>query len=133
VFKTLFTGEPIQFEDLCETKQVTQGIMYLDFDHDTPMALAKGLHHVGRTGLFVPVLPGNDGGILYRIKDEKWYAVAGTKGHLWVEAEMAKLALDKSGTHITTAGFIDWSYFDNLAEEARKAIDYFGEFTRFVG
>lgn len=124
VFKTLFTGEPIKFEDLCETKQVTQGIMYLDFDYDTPMALAKGLHHVGRTGLFVPVLPGNDGGILYRIKDEKWYAVTGTKGYLWVEAEIAKnLPMEA----------IDMSYFEKLAEEARKAIDYFGEFTRFVG
>lgn len=124
VFKRLFTGGEIQFEDLCETKQVSQGVMCLDFDHETPMALAKGLHHVGRTGLFVPVNPGHGGGVLYRVKDEKWYAVTGTKGYLWVEAELAKdLPSDA----------IDMSYFETLAEEARKTIDYFGEFTRFVG
>jgi hypothetical protein len=130
VFKTLFTGEPIEFADLCETKQVTQGAMYLDFDVDTPMALTpdapemERLHHVGRTGLFVPVLPGHGGGLLYRVKDGKKYAVTGTKGFQWIEAEMAKnFPMDS----------IDMSYFIGLAEDARTAIDYFGEFTRFTG
>lgn len=32
VFKTLFSKEPITFDDVCETKSVTQGSLYLDFN-----------------------------------------------------------------------------------------------------
>lgn len=32
VFKTLFSGEPIEFGDLCEVKQVTGGAIYLDMN-----------------------------------------------------------------------------------------------------
>lgn len=37
VFKKLFTREPIAFEDMCETKQVT-GTLYLDMNEDLPDA-----------------------------------------------------------------------------------------------
>jgi len=125
VFKTLFSHEDITFEDLCETKQVTQGAMYLDFEHSRPMALVEGMHFVGRTGRFVPVEEGFGGGVLYRVKDEKKYAVSGTKGYLWLEAEIAKDLGDKLD--------IDLGYFEKLVEDARNTIDFFGEFTRFVG
>ena len=36
VFKTLFTHENIEFEDLCETKSVTKGELYLDMNEDLP-------------------------------------------------------------------------------------------------
>lgn len=36
VFKTLFTHETIEFEDLCETKSVTKGELYLDMNEDLP-------------------------------------------------------------------------------------------------
>lgn len=124
VYKTLFTKEEITFDDLCEAKSVTQGAIYLDFEHDTPMVFAEGrLHFVGRTGRFVPVKEGVGGGVLYRVKDEKCYAVSGTKNHLWLEAELAKsLPKDK----------IDMAYFERLAEEAEKAIDYWGPFATFI-
>lgn len=125
VYKTLFTGEPIEFNDLCETKQVSKGAMYLDFDAEKPMCFPRdGMRFVGRTGRFVPVKEGNQGGILYRVVDGKGYAVTGTKGHFWMEADMASTLPWEN---------IDMAYFQNLAEEARKTIDYFGEFTRFVG
>jgi len=122
VFKKLFTKEEITFNDLCEAKSVTQGAMYLDFDAvDKAMFNYEGMHFVGRTGLFVPVLRG--GGILYRVKDGKGYAVAGTKGYLWKEAELAKnTPLDE----------IDMAYYERLAEEGFKTIDYFGSFAEFV-
>ena len=125
VFKTLFTGEEVVFDDFCETKQVVQGAMYLDFRPEVPGVPVPGdMHFVGRTGRFVPVLPGNGGGTLYRVKDDKPYAVSGTKGYLWVEASVAAgLGLDA----------IDMSYFTKLAEQARNDIDYFGEYARFVG
>src|ERR1041384_2896587 len=91
VFKKLFSLEEPVFDDFCETKQVQQGAIYIDFDQvdKTEIDLAK-MHFVGRTGRFVPVHEGYGGGILYRMKDGKPYAVAGTKGYLWVEADIAE-------------------------------------------
>jgi hypothetical protein len=126
VFKKLFSHEEITFDDLCETKQVQQGVMYLDFDAvKQPMFKYKGMHHVGRIGRFVPVMEECGGALLLRVKDDKAYAVTGTKGYLWVEATMAKAMGDKVK--------IDMSYFETLAEEALKAIDYYGSFAEFVG
>ena len=124
VYKTLFTHEPLEFNDLCETKSVLQGVMYLDFEGvETPMALTSGhMQHVGKTGSFVPVL--SRGGFLYRVKDDKKFAVTGTKGYLWMEAEIAQELGDLHN--------IDMSYFENLATEARNAIDYYGSFKHFA-
>ena len=36
IFKTLFSKEPIEFEDLCETKSVSKGALYLDKNEDLP-------------------------------------------------------------------------------------------------
>jgi energy-coupling factor transporter ATP-binding protein EcfA2 len=126
VYKTLFSGEKITFDDMCETKQVMQGSMWLDFEAEsTPVALAdRKLHFVGRTGRFVPVLPDSGGGVLYRIKEDKAYAVTGTKGYFWMEAEVAQKLERK---HI-----IDESYFENLVLDAKKTIEKFGSFEEFV-
>jgi hypothetical protein len=124
VFKTLFSKEPITFDDLSETKQVTQGAMYIDYDAvQKPMHDCKGMHFVGKTGRFVPVKKEFGGGILYRVKDEKSYAVAGTKGFLWIEAEVAKnMGIDA----------VDMTYFEKLVEDAKNTIDYFGPFATFA-
>lgn len=37
VFKTLFSHEPIRFEDMCETKSVTGGALYLDMNEHLPL------------------------------------------------------------------------------------------------
>lgn len=123
VFKKLFSGESIEFNDLCETKQVTQGAMYLDFEHDRPAFLVEGLTFVGRTGRFVPVKEGYNGGILWRVKDGKNYAVTGTKGYYWVEADVAKTLPQEA---------INTQYFEDLADAAVKAIDKFGDFEQFI-
>lgn len=124
VFKKLFSLEDITFDDLCETKQVTQGAMYLDFEHDTPMVTAKeGLKFVGRTGRFVPVVEGQNGAMLYRIKDDKHYKVTGTSGHLWMEADMAR---DRDAK-------IDMTYFDKLVDEAIGALNKHGDAKWFCG
>ena len=121
VFKTLFSGEDVTFEDLCETKNVSQGVMYLDFESSqTPAYRANGgMHYVGRTGRFVPVKEEAGGAVLLRVKDDKQYAVTGTKGHLWLEAEMLKDVKDPESV-------IDMSYFYKLAEEAKKTIEKYG-------
>lgn len=127
VFKSLFSKEPITFDDMCETKEVKQGAIFLDFDAvQKPMFEYKGMHFVGRTGLFVPVTQASGGGLLLRVNEGKQYAVTGTKGYFWVEAEMIKtLGMDDIE--------IDMTYFDHLADAAIKTINKFGDFEMLVG
>jgi energy-coupling factor transporter ATP-binding protein EcfA2 len=126
VFKTLFTGEQIEFKDLCEPRSVVKGAMYLDFEFDKPEPLVEGMHFIGKTGVFVPVTQESGGAVLYRVADERLFAVAGTKGHLWMEAEMAKSKIEAGEAQI------DMSYFEKLAEDARATIGKFGDYERFV-
>lgn len=129
VYKTLFSGEEITFDDMCEARSVIKGTMYLDLEYDRPVVLAEGMKFIGKTGLFVPVLEGTPGaGRLYRVNnvngEDKIYAVTGTKDYLWTEAEMAKTL----GTELQ----IDMSYFEGLAEEARLTIEKYTGFGALV-
>ena len=121
VFKKLFTKEDITFDDMVETKQVVQGAIYLDFNCTPKLAdtNVKDMHFIGRIGRFVPVHKGNNGGVLWRVKNDKAYAVTGTKGFEWVEAHIAEGM---------PPGAIDDSYFDGLAEKAQDAIEFYGPF-----
>jgi energy-coupling factor transporter ATP-binding protein EcfA2 len=128
VFKTLFSGEKLSFNDFCESKNVVQGTMYLDReDHEKENGKEEADHdhrnmrHLGRTGRFVPVSEG--GGTLYRVKDDRYYAVAGTKGYKWIDAEIAQSMTDLQ---------IDMSYFEKLKADAIKTIEAFGSFQDFV-
>lgn len=128
VYKTLFTGEDITFDDLCETKSVAKGAIYMDLGLDRPMFMPEELHFVGRTGRFAPVVKDTEGaGILYRIVDDKHYAVVGTKGYLWAEADFVKDYFDRGSMEA-----FDWTYFYKLAESAQKTIEQFGDFESFV-
>lgn len=123
VYKTLFSKEELEFKDLCETKQVQKGAMYLDFEHDRPEVLVEGMQFIGKIGQFVPIVAGQGGGVLYRLVDGKTYAVAGTKGYYWMEADMAK-HLDED--------CIDMDYFEGLAAEAKDTIEKWGKFEELV-
>ena len=123
VFKTLFSHEPIIFSDLCEDKSVSKGDIVIDFNEKLPDG-EHDYHFVGRVGLFSPVKPGNDGGILYRRKDDKYYALPGTKGYRWLESEMVK-TLGKEDD-------IDMRYYDKLADEAKATIENYGFFEEFA-
>lgn len=126
VFKKLFDPESqITFDDLCETKSVNSGVMYLDLEYDRPMAVSPdGMTFVGRFGRFVPVKEGYSGGILYRVKDGKNFAVTGTKGYLWAESHIA----ESFGPDA-----IDMDYFEKLTDDAVKTIQKFGDFHELVG
>lgn len=121
VYKTLFTGEKPTFEDFCEGRSVVKGTMYLDMEQNEQKDHKK-MRHLGRTGQFVPVLEG--GGVLYRVNEDKFYAVSGTKGHLWLEAPVA-LAM---GENLK----IDMSYFDKMKDAAIKTIEQFMPFDEFM-
>jgi energy-coupling factor transporter ATP-binding protein EcfA2 len=120
VYKSLFSYEELTFDDFCETKNVVQGTMYLDKERSEEPDYRR-MRHVGRTGRFVPVL--DHGGVLYRVKDDKYYAVSGTKGYLWIDADIARDRDDLK---------IDMSYFEKLKDEAIKSIERFGSFEEFV-
>jgi hypothetical protein len=115
VYKTLFTHEELEFKDYCEARNVVQGRMYLDFSGTEEVS---NMVHVGRTGSFVPVM---DGGILWRVKDDKKYAVTGTKNHFWITREMAENRLERNELNI------DMSYFEDLKVKAIEAIRQFGD------
>lgn len=115
VFKTVFTKEELVFDDWCETKSVTKGSMYLDFSGTGEV---ENMVHVGRTGSFIPV---TDGGVLWRVNEDKKYAVAGTKGYLWIDRETAFNRQKISELSI------DQSYFDTLQQKAIDAITQFDE------
>lgn len=114
VYKKLLSKEELTFQDFCEAKSVMQGVMYLDFS-DT--GEVEQMIHVGRTGSFVPVLEG--GGDLWRIKDDKKYAVSGTKGHKWISRDVAVERDSRKELKI------DFSYFEELKAKAIEAVMQF--------
>lgn len=122
VFKTLFSKEPIEFKDMCETKTVSAGLMYLDFNEDLPEDEHK-YQFVGKAGLFCPMKPGCGGGLLLREKDEKYYAVTGTKGYRWMEAEVVQ--------EFHKEDDIDQSYYMALVDAAIDTISKYGDFEIF--
>ena len=151
VFKTLFSGEETTFEDLCETKSVQKGALYLDMNEALPdvtelekrladeaetmksdeglaleAEIAKGHNYcfIGRVGQFSPVKEGTGGGILLRESDGKFYAVGGTKGYRWRESETLR--------SLGMEGDTDISYYERLAEEAKAAVSKYGDFDAFV-
>lgn len=128
VFKKLFSKEPIEFDDLCETKSVTSAL-YLDMNEDLP----ENEHNyifVGRVGRFCPIKPGYGGGILCReatdakTGEKKYPSATGAKGYRWLESEIVR-ELGKENA-------IDRSYYDRLADDAIDAISKYGDFYQFV-
>lgn len=169
VFKKLFSKESIEFNDLCETKSVSKGEIYIDMnygypdvtdleiqldkkvkllnkmeqstvtlidDHASELELikkdidslndqiAKGHNYifVGRVGQFCPIK--NEGGILYRKQDNKYYALSGTKGFRWLESEIVH--------NLKKEDAIDTSYYNKLVDEAVDTISKYGDFESFV-
>lgn len=105
--------------------------------------------HVGRSGSFVPVKEDNSegivGGELLRIVDGKPYAVTGTTGYKWVESDMIRTLKGEEVNRMmyldlgdvvegigTVADFVDMEYFNNMADNAVKSIEEFGDFKEFV-
>jgi len=115
VFKTLFSGEEIKPTDYVEIKQVTKGTMYLVSE------MSEVRQFVGRFGAFVPVLGGRQ---LLRVDGDKSGAVTGTKGYLW---EIDEYALNPE------LGFeVDMSYFQELVDNAKAAVEKYGDYNQFV-
>ena len=129
VFKTLFSKDPIIFNDLCETKSVSKGAIYLDKNEGLP----DGEHNyifVGRVGQFCPIVKGAGGALLLRESgvdgegNRKYESVTGAKDYRWLESEMVyQLHMEES---------IDKEYFNKETDEAVEEIAKYGDFEWFV-
>lgn len=122
VFKTLFSHEDIELDDVCETKNTTTAL-YLDFNEN----LGPDEHQyqfVGKTGQFCPVKPGCGGGVLYREKDGKFYAAESTKGYRWLESEVIRTLHREAD--------VDDSFYKAQVDKAVATINKFGDFDDFV-
>lgn len=160
VFKTLFSHEPIVFDDMCETFSVSKGALYLDINEKLPdvselekqldklesdykkgkisdtmfepeakrlvedIEPGHNLQFVGRVGQFTPILPGENGGVLYRVDNGKNYAASGSTGYRWLESEMVR-QLGKDGT-------IDKSFYRKQVDAAIAEISKYGDFEQFA-
>ena len=122
VFKTLFSKEPIEFRDMCETKTVSTAL-YLDMNENLGED-EHDYHFVGKAGAFSPIKPGCGGGLLMREKDGKYNAATGTKGYRWLESEVVQeLGKEKD---------IDKSYYNKLVDDAVRDISVYGDFEWFT-
>ena len=126
-FKTLFSKEPIVFEDMCEAKEVKTAI-YLDMNEKLPEG-EHDLHFIGKVGNFCPIKPGCGGAELVKemkAKDgsTKYDAVTGAKDYRWLESEMVKTRGKEKD--------IDKSYYEKLINDAIDAISTYGDYTWFV-
>lgn len=122
VFKTLFSKEPIEFTDMCETKTVSTAL-YLDMNEE----LSEGEHDyrfVGKAGQFTPILPGKGGGLIMREKEGAYYAASGTKGYRWLESEFVR--------EMNKENDVDRSYYAAMVDEAGASIGTYGDFEAFI-
>ena len=125
VFKTLFSKEKVEFEDMCETMSVSTSLHLRDPDVDP----ADSPEFVGRVGQFCPIKPGCGGKELLReSKDKdgnvKYGAATGSKGYFWLESEVVR-TLGKEAD-------IDRSYYNKQVDEAVETIGKYGDFEWFV-
>lgn len=100
-------------------------------DKELDSRIAKGHNYIfiGKVGRFTPVKDGVGGGYLVREQNGKKVAVTGTKRkngvpYRWMESSTVQ-SLDMMNS-------IDISYYEELADEARKTIEKFGNFDEFI-
>lgn len=136
VFKTLFSKEPIEHKDVCETKSTSKGMgLYLDMNEGLPED-EHDYHFIGRVGQFCPVKSGTSGGILVRENKGKFDAVTGTKKpvydkaageegvYRWLESEEVEAK--------NLWGSVDLSYYTRLVDDAVEDISKYGDFEWFI-
>jgi len=158
VFKTLFSKEDIQFDDLCITNSVKTSI-YIDMNEGLPdvtdfekalvklkkkdpsniqertrleAEIAKGhaYHFVGKVGRFCPIKEGAGGGTLLRATLNN---ATGEKGWAAVTGSLGYRWLESEMVQeLDKTSDIDKSYFNRLVDSAVETISKYGDFEWFV-
>ena len=118
---------PAELEEIMYTNNKKAKLLdaYRDYSDEQLLDKIKEGHDyrfIGRIGKFTPVKPGCGGALLLREKDGKYNAATGTKGYRWMESEMVRDHQD----------IIDISYYRKLVDEARAAIEQYGDVNNFI-
>lgn len=156
VYKTLFTGELIENNDICVTVASSAGALYLDMNEGKPddtklqaervKLIKKGepvpdelnatinqshaYVFVGRVGLFCPMKPGAGGGVLLR---ENSKGVKGKEPYAAVAGSTGYRFLETEVVErMNWWDQVDISYFEKLAQDARDQINKYGRYDIFV-
>lgn len=158
VFKTLFSKEPIEFEDMCETKAVSKGSLYLDTNESLPdvTIYEKELEdrRKGKKRLNPTLTDMSEEDLLVEIEKGHNYRFVGKVGQFCpIKPGRGGGVLYRvnDGKYYAAAGTdgyrwlesemvkllgkeedIDRSYYVKLVDEARDAISEYGDFEWFV-
>ena len=125
VFKSLFDkSSPIEIKDMAEVKS-SQTALYLDMNEGLP----EGEHNymfIGKVGQFTPVKAGFGGGELVvkaidKDGNEKYDFAQESKGYKWKET-----------ANIDNLEEIDREFYINKVDNAKLAINEFGDFVEFM-
>lgn len=160
VFKTLFSKEPVTFEDLCETKEVKKGALYLDKNEGLPdvssyeKELAKNVDKNKKGLISDAELEAITTDLKGKIETGHNYHFVGRVGQFCPikpgcgGGVLYRVQNDKYSAATGTTGYrwlessmvkglgkegdIDISYYKNLADKAVDAISSYGDFEWFV-
>ena len=158
VFKTLFSKELIEFDDMCETKSVTTAL-YLDMNENLPDVTAEekqvdkynqmlkkgqiseGEYNTEVTALKKIIETGHDYRFIGKVGNF-CPILPGKGGGLLVREKDGKYYaatgskgyrwLESEMIRGTNEAFIDRRYYDELVNEAIKTIEQYGDFEMFV-
>ena len=129
VFKTLFSKQPVDFEDKCEVKSSKEGALYLDFNEGMP----EGEHSyrfVGKVGQFTPMKNGAGGAKLLAKREDKktgetkYVNAPGATEYRWMESEMVRISNKKN--------LVDENFYISLVDDAKAAVSKYGDFEWFT-
>lgn len=129
VFKTLFSKQPVDFEDKCEVKSSKEGALYLDFNE----GMAEGEHNyrfIGKVGQFTPMKDGAGGAKLLAKREDKktgetkYVNAPGATEYRWMESEMVRISNKQD--------LVDENFYISLVDDAKAAVAKYGDFEWFT-
>ena len=158
VFKTLFSREPIEFNDMCETKSVTSAL-YLDMNENLPdvsmeekelakyetqfkkQLISEGEYKVNKESLMNIIETGHDYHFVGKVGNF-CPIVPGKGGGLLVREKDGKYYaatgskgyrwLESEIVRGTNEEYIDRSYYNELVDAAVDTISQYGDFEWFI-
>ena len=158
VFKTLFSKEPIKFDDMCETKSVTS-FLYLDMNENLPdvteyeKELTKLEQQFKKEQISEAEFNTLSEQLMRRIDEGHDYQFVGRVGNfcpILPGHGGGLLVREKDGKYYSATGakgyrwleseivrgtneeYIDKSYYNKLVDEAIATIEQYGDFEMFV-
>ena len=158
VFKTLFSKEPIKFDDMCETKSVTS-FLYLDMNENLPdvteyeKELTKLEQQFKKEQISEAEFNTLSEQLMRRIDEGHDYQFVGRVGNfcpILPGHGGGLLVREKDGKYYSATGakgyrwleseivrgtneeYIDKSYYNKLVDEAVATIEQYGDFEMFV-